>query len=47
LLARLIAVLEQGRDVIGQLVILVASVKTDTLGHQLVLGIDQEPVGDG
>ena len=45
LLACLFAVQEQGGDVVGQLVILVAVVTAHMLGHQLVLVIDQEPVG--
>ena len=45
LLARLFAVQEQGRDVVGQLVILVAVVAAHMLGHQLLPVINQEPVG--
>ena len=37
---------QQGRDVVGQLVILVAVVAAHMLGHQLVLVINQEPVGE-
>jgi len=45
LLARLLAVQEQGGHVVGQLVILVAVVAAHRLGYELFLVINQEPVG--
>ena len=46
MLAGLLAVQKQWRNVIRQLVILVAVVAAHMLGHELVLVIDQKPVGE-
>jgi hypothetical protein len=46
LLARPFPVQEQGRHMVGQLVVLIAVVTAHMLGDQLLLLINQEPVGE-